>query len=120
MEERTLTMTMLLDFYGDLLTEKQRRYFDLYHNEDLSLSEIAELEGISRQGVWDLIRRAETSLTEVEEKTGLLRRVTELHTGLAELEQGLAALEAMTVGEVREQVDRLLKRVRCLSDPPNQ
>ena len=51
---------MLLDFYGELLTDKQRECFDLHYNEDLSLAEIAEQLGVSRQGVWDNIRRAET------------------------------------------------------------
>ena len=74
MEDDTLLMTMLFDFFGDLLTEKQREYFDLYHNEDLSLSEIAEKARISRQGVYDIITRAEKSLVEMEQKTGVVRR----------------------------------------------
>ena len=59
MAENRRTQSMLLDFYGELLTDKQRECFDLHYNEDLSLSEIAEQLGISRQGVWDNIRRAE-------------------------------------------------------------
>ena len=55
--EEAVLRTMLFDFYGELLTEKQREYFDLHYNEDLSLAEIAALTGISRQGVWDIIRR---------------------------------------------------------------
>ena len=74
MDDETLLMTMLFDFFGDLLTEKQREYFDLYHNEDLSLSEIAEKAGISRQGVYDVITRAEKSLAEMELKTGVVKR----------------------------------------------
>ena len=74
MDDETLIMTMLFDFFGDLLTEKQREYFDLYHNEDLSLSEIAEKAGISRQGVYDIITRAEKSLEETEQKTGVVQR----------------------------------------------
>ena len=50
MKNQTYRMTMLFDFYGELLTERQREFFDLYYNEDLSLSEIAENNGISRQG----------------------------------------------------------------------
>ena len=50
MKNQTFRMTMLLDFYGDVLTERQKEFFDLYYNEDLSLSEIAENYGISRQG----------------------------------------------------------------------
>jgi predicted DNA-binding protein YlxM (UPF0122 family) len=65
---------MLLDFYGELLTDKQREYYDLYYNEDLSLSEIAENVGITRQGVHDIIVRAENTLLETERKTGLIKR----------------------------------------------
>jgi len=70
----TLQMTILFDFFGDLLTSKQREYFDLYHNEDLSLSEIAERAGISRQGVYDMIARAEKTLIDIEQKTGVVKR----------------------------------------------
>ena len=74
MDNDPLLMTMLFDFFGDLLTEKQREYYDLYHNEDLSLSEIAEKTGITRQGVYDIITRAEKSLIEIEQKTGVVGR----------------------------------------------
>ena len=63
MKSDTFTMSMLFDFYGDLLTDKQKELFDLYYNEDLSLSEIAEQAEISRQGVRDAIVRAETMKT---------------------------------------------------------
>ncbi len=114
MENRTLTLTMLLDFYGDLLTEKQRHYFDMYHNEDLSLSEIAELEGVSRQAVWDQIRRAEAALEEMEEKTGLLGRFGQMRRTAAELETGLEQLQGMTEGAARQTVERLLQSLREL------
>lgn len=74
MSDKTLQMTMLFDFFGDLLTEKQQEYFDLYHNEDLSLSEIAENVGITRQGVRDIIVRAENTLIEYEKRTGIVAR----------------------------------------------
>lgn len=67
-------MSMLFDFYGDLLTDKQKELFDLYYNEDLSLSEIAEQADISRQGVRDAIVRAETILRETEDRLHLVRR----------------------------------------------
>jgi len=78
----TLQMTMLFDFFGDLLTERQREYFDLYHNEDLSLSEIAESTGISKQGVYDIITRAEKTLMEIEQKTGIIKKWRETRAGL--------------------------------------
>lgn len=74
MQDKALHMALLFDFFGELLTEKQREYFDLYYNEDLSLSEIAENEGISRQGVRDLIVRAENILSDTEEKTGIVKK----------------------------------------------
>ena len=71
---KDLSMAMLYDFYGELLTEKQAQAMNLYYNEDLSLSEIAEPLGISRQGVRDFIKRGETTLLELEEKLGLVKR----------------------------------------------
>lgn len=71
--EEALFRTMLFDSYGELLTEKQREYFDLHYNEDLSLAEIAQNEGVSRQSVWDIIRRAEETMRRFEEKTGWSR-----------------------------------------------
>ena len=62
MPDETVWRTMLFDFYGDLLTDKQREYYDLHYNQDLSLAEIAASSGISRQGVWDNIRRADAAL----------------------------------------------------------
>lgn len=74
MKNQTYRMTMLFDFYGELLTERQKEFFDLYYNEDLSLAEIAENAGISRQGVRDVIVRAEAAMQEVEDKTGIIKR----------------------------------------------
>ena len=62
MKQEAFTMSLLFDTYGALLTEKQQTYFDLYYNQDLSLAEIAEQEGISRQGVHDAISRSEALL----------------------------------------------------------
>ena len=64
MKNQTFRMTMLFDFYGELLTERQKEFYELYYDEDLSLSEIAENYGISRQGVRDVIVRAEAYMTE--------------------------------------------------------
>jgi len=109
MRDETLQMTMLFDFFGDLLTDKQREYFDLYHNEDLSLSEIAEKAGISRQGVCDIIRRAENSLTELEEKTGVVRKWWETR---AQLEQSKAsARELLLASESENGVNDTARKV---------
>ena len=68
MKNQAYRMAMLYDFYGDLLTDRQKEFYDLYYNEDLSLAEIAENYGITRQGVRDVIVRAEAYLTEIEER----------------------------------------------------
>ena len=75
---KDLKMALLLDFYGDMLTEKQRSMVDHYYNDDLSLAEIAENYGISRQGVRDVIVRAEAIMTDLEDKTGLMKRFLQM------------------------------------------
>ncbi len=102
MEDSRIMRTMLFDFYGELLTDKQREYFDLHYNEDLSLAEIAEQSGISRQGVWDIIRRAEAAMVEVEKKTGLIKRFNERGEVLSELDEKLSEVEELTEGKANE------------------
>lgn len=82
---KNLEISFLLDFYGDMLTEKQREVIEYYYNDDLSLSEIADNEGITRQGVRDSIKRAETQLLEMEERLGLAKRFREMRGGLEEI-----------------------------------
>ena len=96
--EEALFRTMRFDSYGELLTEKQREYFDLHYNEDLSLAEIAQSEGVSRQSVWDIIRRAEETMRRFEEKTGLVARFAAERDILAAAQEKLARLETMTDG----------------------
>ena len=77
MFEKNLQIGYLLDFYGDILSDRKRDVMDLYYNDDLSLSEIAEQMGVTRQAVRDAIKKAETELFFYEEKLGLRRRLTE-------------------------------------------
>ncbi|MDD6807545.1 MAG: YlxM family DNA-binding protein [Oscillospiraceae bacterium] len=78
-------INILLDFYGEMLTEKQRSFIEYYYNDDLSLAEIAENEGITRQGVRDAIKRAEGQLYEMETRLGLAKRFEEVRTGLNQI-----------------------------------
>lgn len=82
---KDLRMTVLLDFYGDMLTEKQRDFLGYYYNDDFSLAEIAENEGITRQGVRDSIKRAEAQLNDMETRLGLVRRFEEVRGGLEKI-----------------------------------
>lgn len=79
---KDLKITFLLDFYGDMLTEKQREVIEAYYNEDLSLAEIAEDKEITRQGVRDAIKRAEAQLLEMEERLGLAKRFKSVQDAL--------------------------------------
>ena len=78
MFEKDLKKAYLLDFYGDVLTERKKEVLDMYYNEDLSLAEIADQIGISRQGVRDLIKKAEEELIFLEEKLGLAQKMSAL------------------------------------------
>ena len=95
MKNQTYRMAMLFDFYGEILTERQKEFFDLYYNEDLSLGEIAENSGITRQGVRDVIVRAEAAMQEIEDKTGLIRRFHQMSGKLENIRQ--AAEEIKTI-----------------------
>lgn len=83
--ERHMRLGMLLDIYGGLLTERQRTMLFQSVNEDCSLAEIAEREGVSRQAVRDAITKAADNLEGYEQKLGLLRRRITLINGLNEL-----------------------------------
>jgi predicted DNA-binding protein YlxM (UPF0122 family) len=83
---KNLEVAMLLDFYGDMLTDKQQDVIDLYYNQDLSLGEIADEVGISRQGVRDSIKRGEAVLFEMEGRLGFLRTFRRNESALAEIE----------------------------------
>lgn len=72
--EKNIDLSMLLDFYGEMLTDKQRETVDMYVNDDLSLSEIAEITGLTRPGVRDRLVKSEAILREYEAKLGLLAR----------------------------------------------
>ena len=85
MKSQAYRMAMPYDFYGDLLTPRQKEFYDLYYNDDLSLSEIAENYDITRQGVRDIIVRAERALEDIEEKTGLIQRYHRTRAALSSL-----------------------------------
>jgi len=84
---KDLGFSILLDYYGMVLTEKQRNILTEYYNDDLSLAEIAENYGITRQGVRDAIKHGEATLMEMEEKLGTARRTEAIRADLARLEE---------------------------------
>ena len=84
---KNLDIILLYDIYGDMLTQKQQDFIGYYYNDDLSLAEIAENEGITRQGVRDAIKRAEAQLLSFEEHLGLYEKNEALRSGLEEISE---------------------------------
>lgn len=82
---KNLEISVLLDYYGQMLTQKQLEVAQLYYNEDLSLAEIASFTNITRQGVRDSIKRAETTLLEMEERLGLAKKFREYQGKLEQI-----------------------------------
>ena len=78
MFQKDMKYSLLLDFYGDILSERKREIIELYYNEDLSLAEVSEITGISRQGVRDSVKKTENELKQLEEKLGLAKRFEDI------------------------------------------
>lgn len=118
---KDMRISLLLDFYGDMLTKKQREVIEYYYNDDLSLSEIAENEGITRQGVRDAIKRAELQLNEMEERLGFAKLSAELRSGLAQICGAAEKIKEINsrcshVREIDGEAERILAAVRALRD----
>jgi len=118
---KDLHITFLLDFYGDMLTDKQREVVECYYNEDLSLAEIAEEKGITRQGVRDAIKRAEQQLLEMEERLGLAKRFHTVQEELAVICDCALQIEAENEKNggnavIHEHVEAILRSAEKLVD----
>ncbi len=98
MFEKNLNIGYLLDFYGDVLTERKRDALDFYYNNDMSLSEVAEELGISRQGARELIKKAEEELCFYEQKLGLAKKFADAQRHAAK------ALELCEIGDAPSSV----------------
>ncbi len=108
---KDLNITILLDVYGQLLTEKQRFAVDMYYNEDLSLAEIGEEIDISRQGVRDSIKQGEKHLLNYEEKLGIVKRFRNISTRLEKMNEliGMADCECKNqLLEISEEISKEL------------
>jgi hypothetical protein len=108
---KDFAVTVLLDVYGMMLTERQRETMELYYEEDLSLGEIAEATGITRQGVMNCLRKSETHLKSLEQRLGLVLKLRELETDIAELERLLLDSE-MKNESVMADIDDLLVTIK--------
>jgi predicted DNA-binding protein YlxM (UPF0122 family) len=100
----------LFDFYGRLLTDKQQDIVELYFNHDLSLGEIAEINGISRQAIHDIIKRAEATLEDYEEKLGMVKKYLHDQELLQEIFNLLDSKNSceLKLKEIRSRVNKLM------------
>ena len=97
---------------SDLPHERQKEFFDLYYNEDLSLAEIAENNGISRQGVRDVIVRAEGAMQEVEDKTGLISRFLQMQKHIAAIQDAVEQLRKLNYRQYEDhRIDTLAETI---------
>lgn len=108
MLEKVLEIGMLYDFYGELLTAKQRDAIELYYNDDLSLGEISETLGISRQGVYDIIKRSEKQLRRYEEKLKLVQKFNMQKSKAADAYELLKNIDA---SDTLEKIKSLLEDI---------
>ncbi|MBE6924393.1 MAG: HTH domain-containing protein [Ruminococcaceae bacterium] len=111
-----LEMTLLYDFYGELLTERQKMCFELYHDQDLSLAEIAQELKVSRQGVYDNLSRAEAILRNMEEKTGCVRRSLQTRRAVRTILAAVSGLMDSEDASIREQAEQIAAAVRTLEE----
>ena len=121
MHEKNLEVAYLLDYYGGMLTKKQREVVDLYYNEDLSLAEISEHAGITRQGVRDSIKRAEHALGEMESKLGLVARYGDTERCAGELREEVSRLRALNTDTLHSpEAEAIADRMTALLDQLRQ
>ena len=114
MKSQAYRMALLYDFYGDVLTPRQKEFYDLYYNEDLSLAEIAENNGITRQGVRDVIVRAEAILTDLEDKTGIIRRFHKMQEQLQSVDDAMDQIVQMNEDRFQDlDLDRICKDIKA-------
>lgn len=109
MIEKLLRIGALLDFYGALLTEKQRRCLEMHFLNDLSLSEIADEVGVSRQAVYDIIHRSEQVLEEYELKLGIINRYQSERQDIQRICAELEALpnDIQSMPEIKNALEKL-------------
>ena len=113
--DKKVEVSMLLQIYGKLLTEKQYRVIDYYYNEDLSLSEIAENEEITRQGVRDIIKKGEKKLFEYEEKLLFMKRTLNTEKKIEKVLSELTKIQKdYSDKQIANVLETIKKELNCL------
>jgi len=109
-------MTLLYDYYGRMLTDKQQEYIDMRYNQDLSLGEIAEIQGVSRQAVFDNLTRTEALLRRMEENIGCVKRDMQIRSAARTILETAAVLDASSDPAVSELAKRITVAAQTLEE----
>ena len=109
-------LVLLFDTYGGMLTDKQRDCFDMRHNQDLSLGEIAETLGVSRQAVNDNLKKTEALLRRMEENIGCVKRDMQIRKATRELLDAAAVLDTSSDPAVQAQAKRIIAAAKTLEE----
>ena len=109
-------MTLLYDYYGRMLTDKQKEYLDLRYNQDLSLGEIAEIMCVSRQAVFDNLTRTEALLRRMEENIGCVKRDIAVRKAAREILEAAAVLDASSDPAVSALARRIIAAAQGLEE----
>ena len=107
---------LLFDYYGRMLTDKQKEYLDLRYNQDLSLGEIADIMGVSRQAVFDNLTRTEALLRRMEENIGCVKRDIAVRNAAREILEAAAVLDTSSDPAVAPLARRIMKAAQSLEE----
>ncbi|MBK5243855.1 MAG: DNA-binding protein [Eubacteriaceae bacterium] len=115
--EKKVGEQFLFDFYGELLTEKQKQILDYYYNEDYSLAEIAGVMSVTRQGIFDVIKRSKTMMEVYEEKLGLIEKFLRAQMLLEDIQKDLADLtKGIKDLKLKSQLNSVIEKLKKVSD----
>lgn len=111
-----MTIPLLVDLYGQVLSERKRELLDYYYNEDYSLAEIAEITGISRQGIRESVKKSEAELRELDASLQLVKRTQLLEAKRHVVEEQLGSLLSEPLADpIRDKLEQIQTVIRALS-----
>lgn len=117
MFEKNLNISLLLDFYGDILSERQRDMLDLYYNDDYSLAEIAQSFSISRQGVRSVLKKGETILIDMEKKLNLASRFISVQENSTKIAEKLEKInQTINNPEISKEIYSLIDEIKEMAE----
>lgn len=118
--EKTYNEQLNFDFYGELLSDRQKTALEYYYNDDCTISEIAELMNMTRQGAYDVCKRGKKQMAEFEEKLGLVKRFEKnrhlLSDIVSELERTIQKDEIKKLPEIQNELKVISSKINVLSD----